>query len=223
MENKAPEKSKPVLLFHISQSLFRNKRLKRKRLSSKLKKKTPRKRPKPKSKANNSLNGGFPSPNLAALFSETIEIISSEDEETASPQQKQIQQQQQLQSPSPNKTLPEVETSIVLSSDNEDEVATQARIFPMLNSQTTVQTEVGNSIFELSLTQLKENLQAMTKKRKRHRDRKRLVAKRLNHSNLSGDLSISLLSDDEDGGEDGHGHEPDNSNLEIIPGTMKAV
>ncbi|XP_055846983.1 uncharacterized protein LOC129912660 isoform X2 [Episyrphus balteatus] len=214
MEIKMPannEKSKTVLLFHISHSLFKNKRLKRRRLASKIKKKIPKKRSKPKQpqqKKPNFVNGGLPSsPNLAALFSnETIEIISTDDEE---------QQEEDRQQPSPNttfpeignslvlsanKTIPEVETSIVLSSGDEDEVATQARIFPMLTNQTTVQTEVGNAVFELSLTQLKENLQTITKKRKKHRESSKRLSKRLTmtNSNLSADLSISLLSDDED-------------------------
>ncbi|XP_055912727.1 uncharacterized protein LOC129946532 isoform X2 [Eupeodes corollae] len=210
------DKPKTVLLFHISQSLFKNKRLKRRRLANKIKNKPPKKRSKPKPKSKSAPINGHPSPspNLAALFSETIEIESTDDEHKT----------EDREPPPPCiedvKTRPsEIETSIILSSDNEDEVATQARIFPMLTSETTVQTAVGNNIFELSLTQLKENLQTITKKRKKHRDSKRL-SKRLNKSNLSvsGDLSISLLSDDEDGGEE---HRKDN-NLDKLSSTMKA-
>lgn len=198
MSGNNEEKPKPVLLFHISQSLFKNKRLKRRRLASKLKQKTHTKRPKPKPKKATPVNG-HPTPNSSAFFSETIEIISTDDEKELEKPQTTTPCNQ----PTPEKTpIADVETSIVLSSGDEDEVATQARIFPMLTSETTVQTEVGNAVFELSLTQLKQNLQAITKKRKKHRERDtKRIKKRLNGSNLSNlsaDLSISLISDDEE-------------------------
>lgn len=230
MPGNNEEKSKPVQLFHISQSLFKNKRLKRRRLASKLKLKNPKKRPRQTTKTETAFNG-HSTQNYGVVFPETIEIVSTDDEKEketphrvvqivqnqvtktpqkqSSPHKQQTPKTQQIsikQSPSKKIPIPAVETSIVLSSDeNEDEVATQARIFPMLNSETTVQTEVGNAVFELSLTQLKQNLHAMTKKRKKHRDRDtRRVKQRLNgsnlsnFSNLSADLSISLISDDEE-------------------------
>lgn len=191
-------------LFYISQSLFQNKRLKRRRrirLKKLLNAKT-----KPTKVAKTDVKKKKKKKKLSNLVADvTIDLLSDEEPPVPTPP------------PIIMPIMTNNDESIIITSDSEVEeppksssspnkiVSLARKIYPIEPDETVVQTEIGNRVYEMPLNKLREGLDlnipndgksvGKRKKNQQINSEPPLVPISLH---LSKNLSISLVSEDED-------------------------